>query len=346
MGPRQAVFALALAAAVPAAAQTPLQLPQPSPEASVRQIVGVTEIEVVYHRPAVNDRAVWGGLVPYDQVWRAGANENTVISFSTPVRVAGREVAAGRYGLHMIPTAGEWTVILSRMSDAWGSFTYDPAEDALRFPATAESAPFLERLAYSFDEVEQDSTVLALRWEKLRVPIPISVERTNLVLADFRRQLRGLPRFGWQAWNQAANWSRQNGGDLAEAEEWADRSIGIQRNFTNLSTKSRIAAARGRAAEAEQLLSQALSLATEADVNALGYQHLGAGEVDRAIAVFRQNVADHPDSWNTYDSLGEGLAAKGDKAEAIRNYEKALSMVTDETQQTRIRGVLATLRRN
>ena len=345
MGPKKAAFALVLAVAVPAGAQMPLRLPDVSPAATVRQVVGVTEIEVDFHRPAVNGRKIWGGQVPYDQVWRAGANENTVISFDTPVKIGAADLAAGRYGLHLLPTAtGEWTVIFSRMADAWGSFSYDAAEDALRVAARPESAPFQERLGYSFDDLTANSVVLALRWEELRLPIPIAVDAKALGLAELRRQLRGLPRFGWVGWNQAANWSRQNGGDLEEAEGWADRSIGIQRNFTNLRTKSLIACARGRTAEAAELLSQAMSIATEAEINQLGYQHLAAGAVDEAIATFRKNVADHPDSWNTYDSLGEGLATKGNKAEAIRNYEKALSMVTDEAQKERIRGVLAGLR--
>src|SRR5687768_1191582 len=124
------LFALVAGASAPAAAQVkPLEQPQPSPPARVSQTVGLTEMTIDYHRPAVKGRKVWGDLVPYGEVWRAGANENTTITFSTPVTVGGKQLAAGRYGVHMIPTVAGWTVILSNTSDAWGSFTYDPKED-------------------------------------------------------------------------------------------------------------------------------------------------------------------------------------------------------------------------
>ncbi len=125
---------LALGCGISAFAQTSLKLPETSPEAMVRQRVGITDITITYHRPLVAGRKVWGGLVPLGQVWRAGANENTVIEFSTPVLVEGKPLAAGRYGLHMIPTAEMWTIIFSKMADAWGSYTYSESEDALRVP--------------------------------------------------------------------------------------------------------------------------------------------------------------------------------------------------------------------
>src|SRR6187401_3267360 len=114
--------------------------PNASPAASVSQTIGLTDIAVTYHRPATNGRKIWGGLVPYDQVWRAGANQNTTISFSTPVTVNGTKLAAGTYGLHMIPTASQWTVIFSNESGAWGSFSYDQKEDAARITATPQTA--------------------------------------------------------------------------------------------------------------------------------------------------------------------------------------------------------------
>lgn len=338
----------ALATAVPALhAQTPLRLPDVSPAASVSQVVGVTELSVEYHRPAVNERTIWGAQVPYDQVWRAGANENTVFSTSTAVRIGGQELDAGRYGLHVLPTeGGDWTLILSHVDSAWGSFSYDESEDALRVPMKTATAPHLERLAYSFDDVDSDSATLALHWETLRATVPIEVDSQAHGLAEIRRQLRGLPRFGWIGWNQAANWSRQNGGDLEEAEAWVDRSIQIQRTFPNLRTKAAILEATGRSDEAKELLSEGFAIATEAQINGYGYQLLFGGDPEGAVEVFRRNTVDHPESWNVWDSLGEGLAAVGDTKGAIANYEKALSMVgeDDDANQQRIRGVLEDLR--
>ena len=138
---------LGLAVLVPASGalgQTfaPIKVPDASPAASVGQTIGLTQVKISYHRPAVNKREVWGKLVPYNEVWRAGANENTTISFSSDVTVGGQKLAAGTYGLHMLPTEKDWTVIFSNMANAWGSFSYDPKEDAARVTVTPQPAEF------------------------------------------------------------------------------------------------------------------------------------------------------------------------------------------------------------
>lgn len=328
-----------------AAGQVPgLVGPEVSPEATVTQKVGVTEIAVSYHRPAVNERQVWGGLVPYGQVWRAGANENTTVSFSTPVTVAGVKLDAGVYGLHVIPSEEQWTAIFSRESGAWGSFSYDATEDAARVSVKPEAAPFQERLSYTFDEPTRDSVVLALRWEKVRLPIEIRIDLARTVLDSYKGQLRGLPRFGWQGWNQAANWAAQNGVDLDDALAWADRSIGMNRNFTNLRTRALVLAKKGDTAAADALTKEALGIATEAEINAYGYQLLGEGKVDDAIAMFEKNVKDHPDSWNTYDSLAEAYSVKGEKRKSLEYYRKAFDMTTADVQKQRIGGIIEQLR--
>ena len=322
----------------------PLVLPKQSPRATVSQTVGLTEIAITYDRPAVNGRQIWGTLVPFDTVWRAGANENTVISFSSAVRVGGQPLPAGRYGLHMIPTRGDWTVILSRQANAWGSFSYDPKEDALRFPARPVPGDMHERLAYTFDDPTDESVVATLRWEKLAVPITIAVDSKTVVVDSLREQLRGLGRFFWQPWSQAAAWCAANGVNLEEATGWADRSIALNENFTNLRVKAALLGQRGDPAGATAAARRSLAVATEADMNLYRYLLMGQGKVDSAIAVFRKNTRDYPKSWNTYDSLGEAYAKKGDKKLAHENYTKALAMVQDQDQKNRIQGVLATLR--
>lgn len=336
-----------LAHAMPAAAQFQppnLVLPEASPAASVTQTVGVTEMEIRYHRPAVRGRTIWGGLVPFGEVWRAGANENTTISFSTPVTVEGKPLPAGTYGLHVIPTADRWTIAFSTQSAAWGSFSYDPAEDAARVEVKPIAAPFTERLAYTFDDPGDDAVVVSLRWEKLAAPFTVKVDRGATVLADVRRQLRGLQQFGWRAWSDAARLALQHGGDLEEAMRWADRSLAQQRTFHNLTTKAMLLEKRGDAAAAKALRAEAEGLATEADRNAQGYALLGQGKVDEAIAVFARNVELHPQSWNVHDSLGEAYAAKGDAARAVASYERALALVADATQKSRIQAEIARLR--
>ena len=282
------VLGAALLVAASAAAQAPITLPEASPKASINQTVGLTEIGITYHRPAVNKRTIWGDLVPYDEVWRAGANQNTTISFSSPVTINGKPLAAGTYGLHMIPTKGDWTIAFSNTNWAWGSFSYDEKEDALRVTAKPQPAEFQERLSYSFDDPTEKSVEVALRWEKVRVPFTVEVDTPTVVTESIRHQLRDLPRF----------------------------------------------------AGANALNDKAMKVATEADVNAYGYQLLGAGKTDEAIAMFQKNVKDHPQSWNTYDSLGEAYDRKGEKKLAAENYRKALSMTQDPEQKKRIEGVL------
>jgi tetratricopeptide (TPR) repeat protein len=336
---------LLLLAAGAAAAQPTLSVPQPSPKASVFQTVGLTDITITYHRPAVNKRKVWGGLVPWNETWRAGANENTTITFSSPVSVGGKVLAAGTYGLHMIPTEKDWTVAFSNVSSAWGSFSYDAKEDAARMTVTPQpSSDFVERLAYTFDDPTDASVVVTLRWEQLKVPFRVDVDTNAVVVASLRSELRGLPRFSWQGWNQAATWSLRHGVNLDEALEWSNRSIAIAETFQNLRIKAGLLEKKGDTKAAQELRDKSLRIATEADLNTYGYQLLGEKKIDESLAIFQRNVREHPGSWNVYDSLAEGYATKGDKKLAIDNYTKALNMVADPDQKKRITEAIAKLK--
>jgi tetratricopeptide (TPR) repeat protein len=338
------IFAVLFLAAAAALAQPAMKVPDASPRATATQVVGLTDIAIAYHRPAVNKRTVWGELVPWNEVWRAGANQNTTISFSSPVTVNGKPLAAGTYGLHMIPTqGGDWTIAFSNVSWAWGSFSYDEKEDALRVTTKPQPADFQERLSYTFDEPTENSVEVALRWEKLRVPFKVEVDTPAVVVESLRKQLRDLPRFSWQGWNQAAAYALRNKVNVDEALTWADRSINIQPTFNNLRTKAGLLELKGDTKTAAELRDRAMKVATEVDVNAYGYQLLGAGKTEEAIAMFQKNVKDHPQSWNVYDSLGEAYEKKGDKKLAAANYRKAGSMVRDPDQKKRIDGILKRL---
>lgn len=326
-------------------AQQGLKTPEASPEASVSQTVGVTEMTVHYHRPGVGGRAIWDKLVPYGDVWRAGANENTTVTFSTPVKVGGKPLAAGTYGLHMIPKAKEWTVIFSNMSVAWGSFTYNEKEDALRVTVSPQpSEAFEERLSYRFDNPTQNAVTLALRWEKLKVPVAIEVDTPAEVMTSMRAQLRGPSQFSWQGWQQAARYWATNGGDIKEAEKMADRALNMAENFQTLSTRAIVVEKQGDKAAAEELRTQALAKATEADLNQHGYALLADKKLDEAISVFQKNVQAHPASWNVHDSLAEALMAKGDKKAAAESYAKALALVKEEGNKKRIEQTLTRLK--
>src|SRR5436305_4300185 len=222
--------AVALLAAGAAFAQQQLDLPRPSPNAWVSQMVGVTKVTITYSRPGVKGREIWGKLVPYGEVWRSGANENTTISFSTPVKVEGHELPAGTYGFQTIPTAGDWTVIFSKDANEWGAFSYKQADDALRIQAKPQPAEMRERLAFEFDDVTDTSAKVVLHWEKLKVPFTVEVDTAKLLVSkangDARAQL------------QAANWCIQNNACLDDASRWVDASLAQQESFSNLRAKA------------------------------------------------------------------------------------------------------------
>jgi hypothetical protein len=229
------ITAAALLLPLAAPAQT-LDFPRPSPNASVSQTVGITQIEITYSRPGVKGRQIWGTLVPYGEVWRTGANENTTIRVSTPFKIGGKELPAGTYGLQTIPTQTAWTVILSKDADLWGAFNYKQEDDAVRFQATPQAAEPQERLSFSFEDVTDTSATVALQWEKLKLPFQIEVETPKLVVDKAKAALR------WQSTYQAANYCLQNNTCLDEAGRWIDSSIATQETFANLRTKAQLLA--------------------------------------------------------------------------------------------------------
>ncbi len=321
-----------------------LELPWPSPHANVSQVVGLTTLSVDYHRPGVNKRAVWGGLVPWDSVWRAGANENTVLTSTSAFTVGGTTLPAGRYGVFMIPGRDRWTVILSRQANAWGAFSYDPAEDAVRFSVTPAPAEFTERLQYNFDDPTNETVTLTMRWEKLAVSFPVSINSDRVVLDSLAAQLRNLPRFWGTAWEQASAWALNNTSDIDQAEIWADTAVALAPTFARYNLKAAILDRRGMTAKADSLRQAHLASATEAQLNAYGYQLLNQKRNGEALAIFIRNTKEHPDSWNVWDSLGEMYATMGDKGKATTNYRKALALTTDPVQKRRIEGILEGLK--
>src|SRR6201993_2306079 len=187
------VLLAAAAHAKPARGKTlMLTRPRASQHALVSQRIGITDITINYHRPLANGRQIWGKVVPYGQVWRAGANENTTITFADPVTVEGRPLEKGTYGLHMIPGQDQWTVIFSKNWNSWGSFTYKQDEDALRVNVKPQATELHDALAYDFDDVKPDSAVVTMRWEKVAVPFKVKVNVNDLVTASIHRQIHGI----------------------------------------------------------------------------------------------------------------------------------------------------------
>ena len=281
---------LLLGLAAPAVAQRQLTTPRVSPHSRVMQTIGMTDLSVDYHRPAVNGRAVWGELVPYGDVWRAGANENTTFETSTDITVQGETLPAGLYGFHVIPGEGEWTVIFSSMSDAWGSYFYDASEDVLRVTASPRDAAMQERLSFRFDDPDLASATLVLHWDRLELPIAIEADTPGLVLANMERELHGVPGFFAEGWEQIATYALDHGLRTEDALQWAENSIQRGAAFGNQMTKARALDALGQTSEASALRTAALSVAEEADVEAYAQSRRRAGhadEADRVLELYR-----------------------------------------------------------
>src|ERR1700681_4424275 len=169
---------------------TELNLPRLSQRAQITQRVGLTDITIVYHAPLANGRELFGKIVPYGQVWRSGANENTTISFTDDVSVEGHPLATGTYGLHLIPNADQWTIIFSKNSTSWGSFSYDEKEDVLRINVKPAAAENRDSLAYTFDDMKPDSTAVTLRWGKVAVPFNVKGDTNVITDPSIANQLR------------------------------------------------------------------------------------------------------------------------------------------------------------
>jgi hypothetical protein len=324
-----ALATLSLRLASPAYAQ--LATPEASPHARVEQTMGLTELSVDYHRPGVRGREIWGALVPFDEVWRAGANENTVFETSTDIRVEGRPLPAGRYGFHVIPTTGSWLAIFSTMADGWGSYSYDPSEDAIRVPVAPRPAPHGERLLFRFDDMTDSTATLVLHWEEVELPIRLSVATPEVVLASMARELRGRAAFQWDTWDQAAAYALEHRMRLDDALDWTERSAGVRPTFQAAVTRAAILDALGRGSEANTVRRAALELdATEAELNRAGRRMLAARMPAHAITVFRHAVAEYPDAWGTHAGLADAMVAAGDRAGAAEHYRHAIERAPDD----------------
>ncbi len=320
-------FALLLACAtLPVQAQfkdgsqsTALSLPRISQAANVSQRIGLTDVAIVYHRPKVGGRAVWGAMVPYDKVWRAGANENTTVSFSEAVTIEGQPLAAGTYGLHMIPAQnGPWVVIFSKNHTSWGAFSYDKAEDALRVNVTPRASEAFEELTYLFSGVTQDSATAELHWEKLAVPFRIGTDTKEITYARIQQQLRNTGGFTWDGFNDAAKYALENNIHLDQAQKWNDQSIQAEERFENLNMRADLLEAAGKPDEAKVARQKALDKGNVFQVHAYARGLMLGGRKEEATALFRMNAKNHPDVWITHGGLARVYSAEGNFGDAVK----------------------------
>ncbi len=356
-------------------AQTPVSFPRVSPQRETAIRIGFNDVVINYHAPSVRNRQIWNGVVPYGSIWRAGANENTTITFDYDVGIEGKALPAGTYGVHMIPGESRWTIIFNKDHTAWGSFNYRESEDALRVDVTPVSADHREWLGYDFEDVTRTSVVAYMHWEKVKVPFAIEMDGHGIVLSHMRGQLMSLAGFNELGWRQAATYCLNNNTHIKEGLSLIEQSITRNKNqnnlaikarlqfadgqndaalatineavdmgdnFATLQAKSRLLDGMGNKKGAEKAMKKAVDVGSENELNNYGYQLLGQNNVEEAVRIFKLNVKRHPDSWNVWDSLGEGYDRAGNTSDAIKNYKTALQKAPD-AQKSRIQGILSRL---
>lgn len=330
-------------------------------KAMVSERVGLTDVSIHYDRPGVKGREgkIWGQLVHTGYIdqgfgntkaapWRAGANENTVFEFSTDVKIEGQSLAAGRYGFFIAYGPEESTMIFSKNASSWGSYYYNPAEDALR--VKVKPVPLnesVEWLKYEFSNQTPNSAVISLQWEKLAIPFRIETDLIKEQIASFRRELRTEKGFIWQSWDQAAAWCVQNNVNLEEALLWTDSSthnFGGDNSFTAWSTRAQVLNKLGRNEEAAAAMKQALPFGTMNEVHQYGRQLLNLKYFKDAFEVFKGNYAKYPGQFTTLMGMTRGYSALGDFKNALKFANLALPLAPDINNRNSVTTIIEKLK--
>ncbi len=326
----------------------------------VIQWIGPVEVSITYsspdvHAPNGDDRKghIWGELVHYGYIdqgfgsakaapWRAGANENTVIKFSHDVKIEGKDLKAGSYGLSLgVSKEGPWTWIFSKNTSSWGSYFYDQKEDALRVDVTPQDGTYTEYLTYGFDERKSSSTIAFLQWENKKISFKIEVPNVNdLYVSKMRDELRSSTGFDSRNFSAAAAFCATNKINLEEALVWADNAmnpnLGGSEDFNALSTKANVLRAMGRNADADLIMDKAIKIpnTTVQAIHQYARGLLAAGQKEKAMEVFQYNAKMHPeDKFTPNVGLARGYTALGDKKNAIKYWELAIKNVPDNQKQ-------------
>ena len=341
-------------------------------KASVTQFMGFVSATIAYsspdvHSPKGENRTghIWGELVPYGaknlnfgsssaenpSPWRAGANENTTITFSENVLVEGTPIPAGTYGLFMEPGEEEWTIIFSKNSNSWGAYYYSKEEDQARVSVKSKESEFHEYLTYDFSERKLESCVAAMKWENIKVEFKISIpDVTNLYITRMRSDLRSDIGFQWNNWVEAANFCINHNTNLEEALDWATMALeGAyvgEVNFTTLQTKGLVLLAMGNKEEAEKYILKAVNhpTASPGKVHQFGRGLIKKGNNELALNVFKANYKNSNGAWPTNVGLARGYSAVGDYKSAIRYTKRALKIVPDEENKNNLEKALMILK--
>jgi hypothetical protein len=237
-----------------------LRLPRPSPNATMTQTVGLTDITIKFSRPGVKGRQIWGALVPYDQVWRTGANEATTIAFSDDVWINGQKLPKGTYAFFTIPGRDQWTLVFNSQGEQWGAFNYDQSKDVLRLTVKPERDQFREWMQFTIPEMTTDTARVVLRWENVAVPFTVDTKSTERAMAAAKQAIASIDNTRWQIPMRAADFAFQNG-KMDEARTWLDQALAAQQNMQTLWLKARMLNKEGKKAEAKQTADMALAKA-------------------------------------------------------------------------------------
>lgn len=328
----------------------------------VTQYMGLVKVTIVYSSPDVAGREIWGKLVPYGLAnlgfgksteqnpspWRAGANENTTISFSHDIQVEGKPLKAGTYGLHMIPGQEDWVVIFTNNSTSWGSFNYVPSDEALRVSVKAKACDeFNEFLTFDFVERLQNSTVARLKWEKLQVPFKISVPNgDDLYVQRLRDEMSGPKGFNWLNAVSAANFCATRKLNLDEAYGWMqsyiDRNV---KYFPIYNAKAGVQVAMGKQADADATMKEAINLpdATAGQIVGYGRFLITAKREKDCMQVFELALKRYPGNSVALMGMARGLSANGDAKKALKFAQDALKVETTPNGKTAIEGMITKL---
>ena len=241
------VLSLLVFSLLPGLRSQNLELPRVSPKAAVSYTIGYTKIDITYGAPAVNGRVIWGNVVPYGQVWRAGANEATTVSFSTDVNLEGQSIKAGKYSLFLIPDSTEWTVILNKKWDQWGAYSYDESQDEVRFTVEPKmNEGMQERLLYAIHDMKMDMGYIKLSWEKMRLYLRFKVDVTEQAMSNIITTLGTTPpEKKWTIYAQGAEFLVNADGNMDQALEWAKLSTDQFSQSWNWYIRAKVEAKKG-----------------------------------------------------------------------------------------------------
>jgi hypothetical protein len=355
-----------LVSTIPALAQVPFNAAAPngpSRKAMVSEQVGLTQVTITYHRPAVSGREgkIWGQLVPKGFVdqgfgsgnpspWRAGANETTVIEFDNDVKVEGQPLARGRYGLFIAYDPVESTIVFSKRSDSWGSFFYDEKEDALRVkvkPRPLEKS--VEFLRYDFSDESPNSAVASLAWEKLSIPFKIEVDLLKQQFEAYVTESHNPRSYTPQFLTAAAAWSMQNNYQLEKGLEWATKASGTAfpgdpRSFPAQTVKAGILEKLGRSAEAAAIIKTVLPTGTVGELQNFARQLLIAKQNKAALEVLQFNYDKNPNQFGSLVGMARGLSANGDFTKALDFATRALPLAPNDANKKAVEVMIAKLK--